>query len=181
MPTPCSRCKNSNPPKQCFVDVRSGRCKSCSDSHVKCDLRVTFKEFEKLAATRTRLSKEADTAEDELENAEQEASRLIAEAHQLVAKARAKARRKRKELRQAENREDGSYQRELANIEEVQRMENPAASSEGAFGPEFLDFSVLDDFNVDALQASPFAWGQMTGNSFPESSSVGTFQPESSS
>lgn len=173
MPTPCSRCKNANPPKQCLVDVRSGRCKSCSDSHVKCDLRVTFKEFEKLAATRTRLSKEADVAEDELEDAEKKAARLISEAHELVAKARSKARRKRKELRQAESKEDGSYQRELANIEEVQRMENPVVStSDVPAGSDFLDFSILEDFNVDALQVSPSVWGHMTGNFFPEDPAV---------
>jgi phage-related tail protein len=65
--------------------------------------------FKKLAVIRARLSKEADTAEDELEEAEKEAVRLIAEAHEKVAKARAKARRKRKELCFAENKEDGSY------------------------------------------------------------------------
>jgi ElaB/YqjD/DUF883 family membrane-anchored ribosome-binding protein len=81
----------------------------CNDSHVQCDLRVTFKEFEKLAITYARLLKEADTAEDELEEAEKEAMRLITEAHKKVAKARAKARRKYKELRFAENKEDGSY------------------------------------------------------------------------
>jgi hypothetical protein len=77
---------------------------------MRCNLRVTFKEFEKLAVTRARLSKEADTAEDELEEAEKEAICLIVEAYEKVAKARAKARRKRKELCFAENKEDGSYQ-----------------------------------------------------------------------
>jgi F0F1-type ATP synthase membrane subunit b/b' len=76
---------------------------------VQCDLRVTFKEFKKLAVTYAHLSKEADTVEDELEEAEKEATRLIAEAHEKVAKARAKARRKRKELHFTENKEDGSY------------------------------------------------------------------------
>jgi len=76
---------------------------------MRCDLRVTFKEFEKLTVTRARLSKEADIAEDELKEAEKEAARLIAEAYEKVAKAQAKARRKRKELRFAENKEDGSY------------------------------------------------------------------------
>jgi phage-related tail protein len=76
---------------------------------MRCNLRVTFKEFKKLAVTRARLSKEADIAEDELEEAEKEAARLIIEAHEKVAKARAKARRKHKELHFAENKEDGSY------------------------------------------------------------------------
>jgi hypothetical protein len=109
MPTPYSNCSKTSLPRRCLVDVRSGRCKSYNDSHLRYDLRVTFKEFEKLAATRARLSKAADKAENELEDAEKEAARLIAEAYELVAKARTKARRKRKELRFAENKEDGSY------------------------------------------------------------------------
>jgi hypothetical protein len=123
MLTPCTNCQKASPLRYYLVDVRSGRCKSYNDSHVRCDLRVTFKEFEKLAVTCACLSKEADTAEDELEEAEKEAACLIAEAHEKVAKARAKARRKRKELRFAENKEDGSYQQELAAIEAVRNME----------------------------------------------------------
>jgi hypothetical protein len=73
------------------------------------NLRVTFKEFEKLTTTRVRLSKAADKAEDKLEDTEKEATRLIIEAYKLVAKARTKARRKRKELRFIENKEDSSY------------------------------------------------------------------------
>jgi midasin (ATPase involved in ribosome maturation) len=109
MPTPCTNYSKASPLRRCLVDVRSGHCKSYNDSHIRYDLRVTFKEFEKLTATRVRLSKAADEAEDELENAEKEATRLIAEAHELVAKARAKARRKRKELYFTENKEDSSY------------------------------------------------------------------------
>jgi hypothetical protein len=80
-----------------------------NDLYIRCNLRVTFKEFKKLAVTRARLLKEADTAEDELEEAEKEAICLIVEAYEKVAKAWAKACRKRKELYFAENKEDGSY------------------------------------------------------------------------
>jgi midasin (ATPase involved in ribosome maturation) len=157
------------------VDVRSGRCKSCNDSHIRCDLRVTFKEFEKLAATRARLSKAADEAEDELEDAEKEAARLISAAHELVAKARMKARRKRKELRFAENKEDGSYQRELAAIEAVRAMEQEASAASSSVpsvddllaSSELLDFPDLGDFDAATMVAPPFAWGQMTGSVFP--------------
>lgn len=48
-----------------------------------------------------------DAAEDELEDAEKEAARPNAEAHEKVARACIKAHRKRKELRQAEFKEDG--------------------------------------------------------------------------
>jgi midasin (ATPase involved in ribosome maturation) len=109
MPIPCTNCQKASLLRYCLVDVRSGRYKSCNNLHVRCDLRVTFKEFEKLAVTCTRLSKEADTAEDELEEAEKEATHLIAEVHEKVAKAWAKARRKRKELCFAENKKDSSY------------------------------------------------------------------------
>lgn len=175
MPISCSHCQKASPPRRCLVDVRSGRCKACNDSHLKCDLRVTFREFEKLAATRARLSKEADVAEDELEDAEKEAARMIAEAHEKVAKARAKARRKRKELRFAENKEDGSYQRELAAIETVRAMEQEASAASSVTpsvddllaSSELLDFPDFGEFDATALAASPFAWGQMTGSAFP--------------
>ena len=175
MPTPYSNCQKASPPRRYLVDVRSGHCKSCNDSHVRCDLRVTFKEFEKLASTRTCLSKEADTAEDELEDAEKEAARLISEAHEMVTKARTKARRKRKELRFAENKEDGSYQHELAAIEAVRAMEqesltaSPSDPSVDALlaSSELLDFPDFGEFDPTALAASPFAWGQMTGSAFP--------------
>lgn len=109
MPTPYSNCSKANPPRRYLVDIRSGRCKSCNDLYVRYDLRVTFKEFEKLATTYARLSKAADEAEDKLEDTEKEAAYLIAKAHKIVTKARTKARRKRKGLRFVENKEDGSY------------------------------------------------------------------------
>jgi phage-related tail protein len=147
------------------VDVRSGRCKSYNDSHIRYNLRITFKEFEKLAATRARLSKAADEAEDKLEDAEKEAARLIAEAHKLVAKARAKARRKRKELRFVENKEDSSYQRELAAIEVARVMEQEAVAASLSTpsvdnllaSSELLDFPDLSDFDATTLAISPFA------------------------
>jgi midasin (ATPase involved in ribosome maturation) len=147
---------------------------------VRCDLRVTFKEFEKLAATRARLAKAADEAEDELEDAEKEAARLITAAHELVAKARTKARRKRKELRFAENKEDGSYQRELAAIEAVRAMEQEASAASSSTpsvddllaSSELLDFPDLGEFDMATLAASPFAWGQMTGSAFPVDTGV---------
>jgi len=109
MPTPYSNCSKASLPRRYLIDVRSGRYKSYNDSHIRYNLRVTFKEFEKLTTTRARLSKAADEVEDKLEDTEKEATRLILEAHEIVAKARTKARRKRKELRYAENKEDGSY------------------------------------------------------------------------
>jgi len=109
MPTPYTNYSKASLPRRCLVDVRSSRYKSYNDLYIRYNLRVTFKEFEKLTTTRARLSKAADEVEDKLEDAEKEATRLILEAYEIVAKARAKARRKRKELRYAENKEDSSY------------------------------------------------------------------------
>jgi len=123
MPTPYTNCSKANPPRRCLVDVRSSCYKLYNNLHICCNLCVTFKEFEKLAATCVWLSKAADKVEDELEDTEKKAARLIAEAHELVAKARAKACYKHKELRFVENKEDGSYQHKLVAIEVAQAIE----------------------------------------------------------
>jgi len=174
MPTPCSRCRRRS--QQCFVDVRSGRCKSCNDDKKKCDLRVTFKEFERLAKAREELSVRVESAEDELEKAEAEA---IA-AHEKVLAARQKARTARRMLRVSERSEDEAYQRELASIEEVERMESgadpsipetPPAGSSVVADPfeELLASGALLDFPLDegvvtgSLDAPPMAWATLTG------------------
>lgn len=172
MPTPCANCQNSKPPKRCLVDVRSGRCKSCNDSHVCCDLRVTFKEFERLAAIRARVLQEADTAEDELKDAEKEAARLIAEAHEKVARARIKARRKHKEFHHAEFKDGGHYQQELAAINSFRRMEQETSISVAAepsvhvllASSELLDLPDSENFDPACIAVSPFAWGQLAGS-----------------
>jgi hypothetical protein len=165
IPTPYINCSKASPPRRCLVDVCSGRYKSCNDLYLRYDLRVTFKEFEKLAATRARLSKAADEAEDELEDTKKEAARLIAEAYEMVAKVRIKARCKRKELRFAESKEDGSYQRELAAIEAVRAIEQEVSAASTSAPSvddllaslELLDFPDLGDFDTATLAASPFA------------------------
>lgn len=178
MPTPCSRCRRSG--ERCLVDVRSGRCKKCNDDKKKCDLRVSFKEFERLARVRQELSDKVDSAEDELEKAEAEA----VAAHERVLAMRAKARRLRKQLRYSEKEEDESYQRELASIEEVERMESgegppvpetpPAASLDALLASgEVLDFPLDEGVDTSALHFPPSAWAQLTGFSpsswaFPE-------------
>ena len=90
MPTPYSRYRRSS--TKCLVDVKSGRCKSCNDAHKKCDLRVTFQEFEKLARARQKQSATTEKAEEELEEAEAKVAEMIAAAYRLVAEARSRAR-----------------------------------------------------------------------------------------
>ena len=175
MPTPCSRCRRSG--QRCLVDVRSGRCKRCNDDKKRCDLRVTFKEFERLAKAREKLSERVESAEDELEKAEAEA----VAAHQKVLSARQRARTARRMLRASERGEDEAYQRELASIEEVERMEQgkdpsvpetppPASQSlEDLFASgDLLDFPLDEGVNLGALDAPPAAWANVTGY-FPES------------
>jgi hypothetical protein len=174
MPTPCSRCRRRG--QQCFVDVRSGRCKSCNDDKKKCDLRVTFKEFERLAKAREKLSERVESAEDELEKAEAEA----VAAHQKVLAARQKARTARRMLRVSERGEDNAYQRELASIEEVERMEQgtePSVSETPPADPlvdpdsleclfasgDLLDFPLDEGIGSGALDAPPLAWANVTG------------------
>lgn len=172
MPTPCDRCKRLG--QKCLVDVRSGRCKTCVDHKKRCNLRVTFKEFERLAKARQALSDQVESAEDELESAEA----AVVAAHEKVLKARARARRLRKELRFHERKEDEAYTRELAGIEEVEQMESgvepvvretpPVDSSLDALlaSGELLDFPLDEGIDVNAMLASPLAWGQITGSSF---------------
>lgn len=168
MPTPCSRCRRSG--DTCFVNVRSGRCKKCNDNKKKCDLRVTFKEFEKLARVRQELSNKVDLAKDDLEKAEAEA----VAAHEKVLAARARARCLRKQLRYTEREENELYQRELAGIEEVERMEAALGPSIPEAPPELflddllasgevLDFSLDEGVDLNILQYPPHAWGQITG------------------
>ena len=171
MPTPCSRCRRTG--KRCLVDVHSGRCKSCNDDKKKCDLRVTFKEFEKMAKAREKLAERVESAEDELEKAEAEA----VAAHEKVLEARRKARTARRLLRVSERSEDDAFQRELASIEEVERMEQglepsiletpppmiaPSLEELLASG-DILDFPLDEGIGVNAMEAPPLAWSGITG------------------
>lgn len=173
MPTPCSRCKRQG--ERCLVDVKSGRCKQCNDSHKKCDLRVTFQEFEKLARARQKQAADMERAEEELEDAEKKAQGMIESAHRLVAEARSKARLQRKLFRSKEVSENEAYQRELASIEELQRMQEEVSAGSSSTANQSLDEllasgDLLDlpefDFGPDVLQADPAAWAQVTGTQF---------------
>jgi len=117
-----------------------------------------------------------ESAEDELEKAEAEA---IA-AHEKVLAARQKARTARRMLRVSERREDDAYQRELASIEEVERMEQGAEPSIPETPPaapttvpdpfaelfasgDLLDFPLDEGVDTNPLSAPPIAWANITG------------------
>ena len=65
------------------------------------------------------LSKRVEVAEDELEKAEAE----VVTIYEKVLATRRKARLARRLLRTSEKHEDGAYKRELASIEEAERIE----------------------------------------------------------
>ena len=170
MPTPCSRCRRQG--QKCLIDVHSGRCKRCNDDKKKCDLRVTFKEFEKLAKAREVLSERVEVAENELEKAEAE----VVAAHEKVLAARRKARLARRLLRTSEKQEDGAYERELTSIEEAERVEQglepsvPETPPPGSSQPfedllasgDLLDFPLDKGIDTGALDAPPLAWANAT-------------------
>ena len=86
-------------------------------------------------------------------------------------------------LRASERSKDKVYQRELASIEEVKRIEQgkdpsvpktppPASQSlEDLFASgDLLDFPLDEGVNLGALNAPPTAWANVTGY-FPKSQS----------
>lgn len=134
-----------------------------------------------MAKLREKKSREAEDAEEALEDAEREAAAAIEAAQEKVRLARAKARRLRRELRFAETNEGDAYGRELASIEEVERLEGSAppvvpepSLDDLLANGDLVDFPLDEGIDLDALQASPFAWGQVTGSSFPDDFVGGT-------
>lgn len=113
----CSRCRGRN--EDCLIDAKSVRCKKCLHDKKKCDLRVTFDEFERMARERLELANRLDAAEKELEQAESEA--LLAS--ERVKQARQKAKHVRQLYRTSDRNESGAYLRELASIEIMEQIE----------------------------------------------------------
>ena len=111
------------------------------------------------------LSKRVEVAEDELEKAEAE----VVATHEKVLAARRKARLARRLLRTLKKHEDSAYERELALIEEVERVEQglelsiletpPLRSSQPfkdllALG-DLLNFPLDKGINTGTLNALP--------------------------
>jgi hypothetical protein len=123
MPTPCSRCRRSG--SKCLVDIRSGRYKTCNDAYKLCDLRVTFREFEKLARLRAELVKKSEELDNELTRAEEE----VARTYLRVIELRNRARTARKRAIAAKLKEDEAYSRKAAGIAKVSSIETTRAES----------------------------------------------------
>ena len=89
----------------CQVSLISGRCSECAGRGSKCDLVVTAKDWEKLDADKARL-------ERKLLKVEERSSEL-----------HAKRLRLRKQLGLLSSREKEIFSRELASIEELEKLE----------------------------------------------------------
>jgi hypothetical protein len=59
MPAPCSRYRRGG--IECLIDIRLGRYKNCNDNYKSCDLRVTFKKFERLSRKRAEYASKSAT------------------------------------------------------------------------------------------------------------------------
>jgi hypothetical protein len=86
MPTPCLRYRYSS--SKYLVDIRSGRYKIYNDAYKPYDLRVTFREFEKLARLRVELVKKLEELDNELTRAEEEVARTYLRVIELRNRAR---------------------------------------------------------------------------------------------
>ena len=152
IPTPYSRCRRQN--LKYLVDIRSGRCKNCNDSHTKYNLRVTFKEFEKLAKLHTKLARQSEALEDKLSRTEEEATRT----YTYTIGIRNRVRIARKRLVAAEISEDKAYARKAAGILEVAEME--CTLGETSVRPELPSTFDLSSLGEDASEFSilPKEW-----------------------
>lgn len=121
MPSPCSGCRKARVAEgksrpRCVVDVRFGCCSECVRKGVKCDVTVTWMEWERLRNQRRKLKRELDEAEEK------------------VTEAMSKVHRLRKQLRVAEDREEKAIAKDF---EELRRLPSEGAGALSA-SSEFL-------------------------------------------
>ena len=118
MPSPCSACRNAKVLEgkerpRCVVDVRFGCCSQCvRKGYSKCDVTVTWTEWECLRNQRRKLKRQLDDAEEKVTEA-------MSCVHRL-----------RKQLRVAEEHEEKAISKEFATL---QRLPSE--------GPEALEVS----------------------------------------
>jgi len=138
MPTPCKNCRDNH--RRCLVDTRSGHCFECLNRNSKsCDLVVSSAQFRRNAEARRKLEQELEAAEE------------------AVAAARAKRQRLEKQLALVDRQHQELYDRELASIEELEKLENEDAEKAARSVPEPTD--LLLEFDWSSM-TSPDAWGQ---------------------
>lgn len=134
MPTPCSSCRRSG--RRCLVDLGSGNCAECLSRNAKCDLVVTARDWANLNKLQDGVQADlAQVAEDEADaelDAEEveRALEAIQKRLQAVRERKRTLRERRIRLRQKANlltsREREMFARELASIEEMEKLEAEA-------------------------------------------------------
>ena len=121
MPTACDNCEASG--SVCRVDVRSGRCGECvRKNERKCNVAVTWSEFEKLRDVRLKLREKMKLALREHERLRDEQRR----AREAEMASEAKLLRLQRQLFVAEEKEEAAVSTELRSLEE---SENPIEDS----------------------------------------------------
>lgn len=165
MPSPCSSCRNAKvvegqPRPRCVVDVRFGCCSQCvRRGYSKCDVTVTWTEWERLRNQRRALKRKLDEAEEK------------------VTEAMARVHRLRKQLRVAEDREEKSISKEFAELQKLP-SEGPGAleaTSDCLLEPEGTLGELDGVFQLPIASWADFSMVQDDAfwNLLPESYSVG--------
>jgi len=142
MPSPCSRCSSRS--LSCLIDLSSGRCSECIRSGRKCDLVVSETDW-------ANLRKLKKSVQEQLDEVELRASQLHLELAAIAAQMSTLSSRRlrlRKEAGLLSEKEKEMFARELASIEEVERLEAAAAESSKA---SVSDPSLPAEFLVDGL------------------------------
>ena len=140
---PCNNCRRLG--KTCLVGVESDRCAECVAQARKCDLAPSPGEWDRI---------------------EKERKRVFAQ----VSETMAKASRLQKQLESLEKRKQELVERELRNIEELERDEHAAAPD-----PNDLLFNVSSDSFVVPEDFGGFDWSP-----FPTSHETAAEAPGSS-
>jgi len=190
MPSPCSRCSSRG--LKCLVDLSSGRCSECIRSGRKCDLVVTDSDWDSLHRAQRVVKEQLDVVETQhtellarhtallaqLANLAAQSSSLVAESESLGSRRL----RLRKQAGLLTDREKEMTLRELASIEEMEKLEAESAVRKSSLlavseGQQFVDTEgvSLGSFDFDAfLKGSDFADPVVDGTraSSPEAASA---------
>lgn len=154
MPTPCSRCRTSRPPKECKVSLASGRCLSCISSGAKCDLVVTEKDWEK-------VERQEEDLRRQLADARRQQDEAFSQLRAAQAAALAKEERLLTQLRFLESRRAEMIRRELSSIEELEKLEEEERQARAAVAAPSVSsgVGVASEEPTPDFLGSPSSWG----------------------
>ena len=162
MPSPCSACRRSR--TVCHVNRSSGRCAECIAKQRKCDLIVSDSECwsSRLLVLRvlTFTGKKIDSERERIAKEIRETEEARQQLEESLLASSSKISRLRKQLDFVDDREHSLISRELASLEEVERLEaeTSVATSSPSSGPSLLspaprspDLSNLDWSNLGSF------------------------------